>query len=254
MPGKKPRPILPAIVKASRLSEGPGVLLRKRQAISRLPTVAYACFQCRQAKAKCSGAKPKCARCLTRKLECDYDDDDIARLRLDDLRKRCREVSRVNENLQALLLYLTQQPEIDAIGILQRLRTTDNPMAVAESLRLGDSMMQKRVDSVPKNECEELRLIDQEALAGSPIKVPALPWTSIAGDGIVSELISSFITFEHTFLFSFVDRDAFLEDMRHNPPQNTQYCSSLLVNAICSLRSVRLTMYSVEIGGSADTA
>lgn len=188
---------------------------------------------------QCSGAKPKCARCLTRRLECDYDDDDIARLRLDDLRKHCREVLRVNENLQALVLYLTQQPETDAISILQRLRTTGNPMAVAESLRLGDSMIQKQVNSVSRHQWEELRFIDQEALAGSPVKVPALPWTSIAGDGIVSELISSFITLEHTFLFSFIDRNAFLEDMRHKSPDDAQYCSSLLVNAICSLRSVR---------------
>ena len=78
--------------------------------------------------------------------------------------------------------------------------------------------------------------IDAEALASSPLKVPARPWTSVAGDGIVSNLISSFFKWDDSYLYSFVDRELFLRDMRSGV--ESQYCSPLLVNSICAARSV----------------
>jgi hypothetical protein len=80
--------------------------------------------------------------------------------------------------------------------------------------------------------------LNQEALETVPIKVPARPWTIVAGDGIVSELITEFFANDHLYFFPPIDRMAFLGDMQKADIENARYCSPLLVNAICAHRCV----------------
>ena len=79
--------------------------------------------------------------------------------------------------------------------------------------------------------------VDAEALAESPLKVPARPWTSVAGDGIVSDLISAFFRWDDSFIYPFIDRALFFRDMKL-AELGSRYCSPLLVNAICATRAV----------------
>jgi len=83
-----------------------------------------------------------------------------------------------------------------------------------------------------------LQKVDDEALASSPFRVRARPWTVVAGDGLVSSLVSDFLLWENGFLFCLVDKDAFQEDMNKASIEDAEYCTPLLVNAICAVKSV----------------
>ncbi|GKT81471.1 C6 transcription factor [Colletotrichum tofieldiae] len=71
------------------------------------------------------------------------------------------------------------------------------------------------------------------------LNVSAKPWTDLADDAVVSELMAGFFQWDEPFVLAFVDQKSFLEDMRQCSPETARYCSPLLVNAICALRSVR---------------
>lgn len=134
---------------------------------------------------------------------------------------------------------MTSQPEGVAQDILRRLRTTNDPESLLNLVTRGDLIQQAHVVSTVGDECRTIRDIEESAIQESAIKVSARPWTGIAGDGVVSYLISSFMEFDQSFLFSFIDKDRFVEDMRAGSPERARYCSPFLVNAICALRSVR---------------
>lgn len=125
--------------------------------------------------------------------------------------------------------------------IYRRVRVAVDPLDVVELLKGGDLLLQH---SVPERSGETdspatgLENLELSALEQSSIKVRARPWTRVAGDGLVSELISSFFAYDNGFYLSFVDQESFLEDMQAGNADNADFCSSLLVNAICALRCV----------------
>jgi hypothetical protein len=134
--------------------------------------------------------------------------------------------------------------------IYRQVRVAVDPLDVVELLRGGDLLLQH---SGPEQSGEGetpaagLESLEQSALEQSSIKVSARPWTRIAGDGLVSELISSFFAYDNGFYLSFVDQESFLEDMQAGDVANSDFCSSVLVNAICALRCVscpNLLLYS----------
>lgn len=125
--------------------------------------------------------------------------------------------------------------------IYRRVRVAVDPLDVVELLRGGDLLLQHSV-SERSGESETpvvgLDSLELTSLEQSAIKVHARPWTRVAGDGLVSELISSFFAYDNGFYLSFVDQESFLEDMQAGDVANADFCSSLLVNAICALRCV----------------
>lgn len=125
--------------------------------------------------------------------------------------------------------------------IYRRVRVAVDPMDVVELLKGGDLLLQHSVpDRSGENDSPATGLenLELSALEQSSIKVRARPWTRVAGDGLVSELISSFFAYDNGFYLSFVDQESFLEDMQAGKVDNADFCSSLLVNAICALRCV----------------
>lgn len=64
------------------------------------------------------------------------------------------------------------------------------------------------------------------------IKVPALPWTVVAGDEVVSELTSQSFTFDYLYVFPAIIRSTFFREMKAGGPTGATCCSPLLVNAI----------------------
>ncbi len=112
-----------------------------------------------------------------------------------------------------------------------------DPISLALSVRQAELLLPLG-GSEDRGEFKTLQQLESDGLEYSPIKVPALPWTTVAGDGIVSELISAWFKWDNAFLYPFIDRECFTKDIRAADPQNAMYCSPFLVNAICAHRSV----------------
>ncbi|KAG5771828.1 hypothetical protein H9Q72_001763 [Fusarium xylarioides] len=128
-----------------------------------------------------------------------------------------------------------KKPECEAQEIFNRLRSSDQPLAVLESMRQAEVLLPKPStntwDSDPR-----LAFFDQKAFESSVIQVPAKPWTTVAGDGIVSELITDFFTWDNSYMFPVLDRITFVDEMRAGDNTEVKWCSPLLVNAICAKR------------------
>lgn len=146
-----------------------------------------------------------------------------------------------NDQLRALLDYIRTRSEVESMEIYRRVRVAVDPLDVVELLRGGDLLLQHSVpDASGGSETPAAGLgnLDISAMDNSAIKVRARPWTKVAGDGLVSELISSFFAYDNGFYLSFVDQESFLDDMQAGDVETSEFCSPLLVHAICALRCV----------------
>lgn len=129
--------------------------------------------------------------------------------------------------------------------ILNRLRSTNDPIAVLKSVRQADILLPNL--SGTGSQTPRLQKLDTEALQHSTIRVPARPWTIVAGDGIISELVTNFFQNDHGYLVPFIYRDSFIRDMKSQSSKEASYCSSTLLNAMCALKCVRT---SVTLSGN----
>jgi hypothetical protein len=139
------------------------------------------------------------------------------------------------------LLYM-RSPE-DSIEILARIRGSGDPVAVLQAVRQADLLLNP--ETAKTTQTPTLQKLDAEALAYSSIPVPARPWTTLAGDGIVSELITNFFQNDHGYLVPFIHRGCFIRDMRNASREETSYCSPTLLNAICALKCVTAPLLSM---------
>ncbi|KAF3800118.1 hypothetical protein GCG54_00015497 [Colletotrichum gloeosporioides] len=200
--------------------------------------VPAACLQCRKRKVKCSGARPSCHRCLQNDVDCKWDTEPDTS-RLVSIRKRKEELERENEDLHEFLRFLISRPEEEAFEIFKRLRASGDALEVLNFVRTADLLLQRRQvgDDVNQEIPKETAAEREDNLPVSDFKVPAKPWTNLSNDIIVSDLITGFFLWEAPFFLPFVDQQTFLDDMRRRSPETATYCSPLLVNAICALRS-----------------
>ena len=211
-------------------------LLPKRKAVS------IACDGCRKRKERCDGQRPICASCSRRQATCTYSRSlHEPSHSVVTFKKQYEALKTENNQLRELYVLLGKLPDREAHNLLAHIRATHDPISVLNLARrinlyqdnpephpgLGESSWNPRLAS-----------LDLEILTESPIKVRARPWTPIANDGLVSELISSFFLWDDAFFYPFIDRDAFLEDMEAGNISEAKYCSPFLVNAICASRCV----------------
>ncbi|KAK5659980.1 hypothetical protein OQA88_13445 [Cercophora sp. LCS_1] len=204
------------------------------------PVTRCACQPCRRKKTKCDGVRPVCSTCAIEgnKARCGYSVREDAASLVDDLRRTRVEAELEKDALRELADYLCLGPEESAWEVFQQLRlraACSSPGADAFTI-LQDVVGDVR-RRIPDFGTQEMHAIEAEALAGSVIRVPARPWTSVAGDGIVSSLLSAFFKWDEPFSYAYVVRDLFVSDMRHSKPSQAKYCSPLLVNALCAVRS-----------------
>ncbi|KAK2931233.1 hypothetical protein FoTM2_008743 [Fusarium oxysporum f. sp. vasinfectum] len=140
-----------------------------------------------------------------------------------------------NQQYRELFDAINKKPECEAQEIFNRLRSSDQPLTVLESVRQAEVLLPKLStntwDSDPR-----LAFFDQKAFESSVIQVPAKPWTAVAGDGIVSELITDFFIWDNSYMFPVLDRVTFVDEMRAGDETEMKWCSPLLVNAICAKR------------------
>ncbi|KAI4215063.1 MAG: hypothetical protein LQ351_002377 [Letrouitia transgressa] len=119
------------------------------------------------------------------------------------------------DRLLALLHYIHAAPEAEAWNLLWQIRSSHDPFSALRTAQDGDLAMQQYLNSswTERDNDGYLRILDATAMRQSPIKVPARPWTNIAGDGIISHLVSIFFVQEQQFLMPYVDKKIFLADM-----------------------------------------
>jgi hypothetical protein len=131
---------------------------------------------------------------------------------------------------------------------ITKTKPLENDQQLLEAANVEDVATTPKEDSIPpqpyatdfRDETLAFALenLDVAALSKSTFQVHARPWTTVANDGLVSELLSSFFASDGCFYLSFVDQQYFLDDMEAGDIDKAELCSPLLVNAICALRCV----------------
>ncbi|KAH6614603.1 hypothetical protein B0J18DRAFT_447034 [Chaetomium sp. MPI-SDFR-AT-0129] len=154
------------------------------------------------------------------------------------MKQTSEELQRENGQLKHIFTSISKAPETEAFEALRRVGAQgDNPLLALGAV-VDAGFLRQPITTVDG----EVKRIDNEALAESRHKLPAKPWTSVAGDGLVSHLISDYLSrdeqdpFVHCLLL--LDSELFLRDMKRGDLANSQFCSPFLVNTICGLRSL----------------
>lgn len=141
--------------------------------------------------------------------------------------------------MQMLFDFIHNREEADAWEIFKRIRLSKDPLAVLQAVKDADLVLPNPSLVAAASDLSDprIRKLDDAARAESPIHVPARPWTAVAGDGLVSELICGLFSWD-IYLYSFFHPSALMAEMRSADPNTAQYCSPFLVNAICAFRAV----------------
>ncbi|KAH6647133.1 putative C6 transcription factor [Truncatella angustata] len=181
---------------------------------------------------KCDGRRPACHNCSSGKpnIKCNYALSET---------EEARALSRgtVLRELHELFDLLQRAPEAEAQELLGRIRVTQDPISVMRSVQGIHILNSDARAALRSGELDpRLQAINANALEHSLMKVRSRPWTVVADDGIVSEMITSFFMWDDSFFYPFIDREALLEDMHAGDPERANYCSPFLVNAIYATR------------------
>ncbi|KAF5027613.1 hypothetical protein F66182_284 [Fusarium sp. NRRL 66182] len=142
-----------------------------------------------------------------------------------------------NKQYRELFTAIHKRPDYEAREIFSRLRNSNQPLDVLQAIKQAEVLLPDPAVIAWASD-PQLESLDQDALQSSTIKVPAKPWTMIAGDGIVSELVTDFFTWDNAYIFPVIDRATFVDEMTAGDNTRAQWCSALLVNAICAQRSL----------------
>ncbi|RKL02913.1 hypothetical protein BFJ68_g11702 [Fusarium oxysporum] len=186
--------------------------------------VAVACEGCRRKKAKCDGRKPTCSRCFSKSEACSYETPSVPVA----VQKKYDILLVENQQYRELFDAINKKPECEAQEIFNRLRSSDQPLTVLESVRQAEVLLPK-LSTNTRDSDPRLAFFDQKAFESSVIQVPAKPWTAVAGDGIVSELITDFFTWDNSYMFPVLDRVTFVDEMRAGDETEMKWCSPLLL-------------------------
>lgn len=138
--------------------------------------------------------------------------------------------------MRELYVHLRTRPEAEVTQILHRIQSAPDAFEVLRFIQQGSLLLQlgtRSQDADPR-----MRVIDADALANSRIKVHTAPWTTVAGDGIVSHLLTLAFDREQPFILPFLDEKTVLADMALDDVANAKFCSPLLVNAMCAFAAV----------------
>ncbi|KAI1322688.1 putative C6 transcription factor [Xylariaceae sp. FL0255] len=204
----------------------------------KLAPTLVACEPCRRSKTKCDGQRPSCGRCRAKNRHCTYEviEEGISR----SIAQKALMTTLKEEvvDLRDLFRHLCDRPEPEASELFQRLRRAEDPVSLIRSIREAELLLPDAEPLSDGVQYESMDQLEQTALGQSEIKVPARPWTNVAGDGIVSELVTSWFKWDDPFLYAFLDRDVFIQEMRLGDPTTATHCTPFLLNVICAKRSL----------------
>ncbi|KAE9987274.1 hypothetical protein EG328_003408 [Venturia inaequalis] len=227
--------------------------------ISKRRCVSTACIPCRKRKSKCDGTTPSCATCTAvYGTECTYDPDayEAARRKTSSSGLKRDSSALTDSNIEYLLSRLRLLPEEEAQNLFWLIRTEPNNDTIADALHKS-SQKTKRLDPVVA-EADSSTQISGDPSAGqtfcyghtsqlglaekdteyNPQKAQLSPdlrelstWTDVTKDvHFVDYLLKLYFTWSNKF-FPLVREKEFYRDFRQ---YQTDYCSSILVNAMCS--------------------
>lgn len=153
------------------------------------------------------------------------------------LKRKVTYLQHENLRYRDLIGILRSRTEPEAHEIVTRIRAAEDPLRVLDAIREAEIILPTPSFSGHVND-DELAALDQEAWEHSDIRVPARPWTAVAGDGLVSELVSNYFVWENAYFFPSISPEIFEEQMRKGDVDNASWCTPFLVNSICAHRSV----------------
>ncbi|EFY85809.1 C6 transcription factor, putative [Metarhizium acridum CQMa 102] len=210
---------------------------------SSLPTCVVnpiACERCRRKKAKCDGERPNCNRCVRNGATCQYDADvgesraAALKKKYSALEKEAAQLSKAVHQLKRLYGYICASSEDEAFKVFQHIRASDNhnPIDALQSFDRNDFLTLEYNESPAPTDVSDDTGI--ESATNALFEVRALPWSVVASDEVVSELISQYFTFDYLYAFPPIPRVTFLNEMKLGDVAAATSCSPLLVNAICA--------------------
>lgn len=185
---------------------------------------------------QCDGGQPVCGRCQSLHLTCEYEISPSDKSRKAVLQRRLGEIENERNDLRDLLNMIQTQPEDEATEIFRRLRMNRDPLMTLQSIRHAKTLLPNPDPVSQYQGYPQIETLDAESGRWSPLKVRARPWTTVAGDGIVSALISKFFAWDGAYILPFIDRNCFIRDMKSGNLEQSQFCSPFLVSAICTLQ------------------
>ncbi|KJZ70621.1 hypothetical protein HIM_09976 [Hirsutella minnesotensis 3608] len=205
-------------------------LLTPKRSVTRV-----ACDSCRRKRAKCDGLRPRCGKCTRKNEECVFAVRE-GETSLQAQERKCRDLENELRRYQELIKVLRTRPEDEAYSFLRRLRATDELAAI---IPITNDAGASPIDSTsPTFTDSPATETTQQYREGRLILVPSKPWTAVGNDGLVSELITEYFNFDNCSLMPLGDQDVFVEEMRNGDKSTAQWCSPLLVNAICAQRAM----------------
>lgn len=114
------------------------------------------------------------------------------------LKNKNAALQRENEQLMELYSFLHSRPEAEAREVFDRIRASNDPFAVLQLVKQGDLLLNPFQSGNVVQEEEKLK---QDTFQCSYHTVPSRFWAAVAGDGVVSALITSFFKWDEPFSF-----------------------------------------------------
>ncbi|CRG83977.1 Nitrogen assimilation transcription factor nirA [Talaromyces islandicus] len=234
--------------------------------------VSSACIACRKRKSKCDGNLPSCAACSSvYHTPCVYDPNSDHRRKgvykkdIDNLRTR-------NTTLQTLIHAILNYDEEDVFDLVRQIRSCDSLEDVAESVVAQERGLSSNTRAFQKNPSTEedyetdqfeselsgrmselmldgsvkfiggtsnLLYLPPDAKSNESISFPndeqfsVAQWTRVTNDErLVEHLMTMYFTWHYAY-FTTLSKPLFYRDYQRG--HSSQYCSSLLVNAMLAL-------------------
>lgn len=194
---------------------------------------------------KCDGKRPSCAHCDKHGIECEYITD-AGETRSSAFKRKYNTIEEELNTLRSLFRYIQNRPQSEAQSIMARLQSSNDPAQslqyfaseTSESYGVGSDgeFIGVRVSETFNNDPSQFAI--DPSLLKLPVKVPAHPWTTVAGSDAVSEIISQFFIDGRPLALPIVNHNKFVEEMNQRDPDSASCCSPLLVNAICAQQCV----------------
>jgi len=237
--------------------------------------VSTACIACRRRKSKCDGNLPKCAACASVYLtDCEYAPHTDHR-RKGVYKKEADSLKTKSSTLQTLIQALLNLEEEDAIDLLKQMRTSDNLEDLAQvadakikgtdqdppdspvyryepnelprfdaelSGKMGDLLLDGSVKFIGGTS-NLVWLDDPNTAAASPVssekhvvrprEEAILSWTTVHNDkALVLHFMNMYFCWHYPY-FTTLSKELFYRDFLTGT--SSQYCSSILVNAMLAL-------------------
>ncbi|KAK1961154.1 hypothetical protein LY78DRAFT_618235 [Colletotrichum sublineola] len=198
----------------------------KPRAAPKRQVIAVACDNCRRRKAK---------HCSKRGVDCHYEANQGETVSLA-LKRKANALETENAQYRDLFRMVCTKSEDEAKEIFRRIRVSGDPIRVLESIRQAEILLPTPTTNDRAHDTR-LAKLDERALQSSLIRVPAKPWTTVADDGLVSELVTDFFNWDNASCFPAIEQCLFIDDMRNGNVEQAKWCSPILVNAICAVRA-----------------